>query len=270
MDKLSSTYDDVTYNNSIISITNQKGIIVEANDRFCEISGYSKEELVGSPHNIVNSGFHPPVFFESMWKDLLNGNPWKGEVCNKSKEGEIYWVDTVINPIWIEDRNEYQYISIRLEVTHRKRFELILNSVQTIGKIGYWEWHIDKNTLFWSSHVFEIHGLNPNEYVPTVEGSIENFAPESREILRDSLNKALETGVGYDLEIKVLHKNGEKIWTRAVGIVEVIQGKPYRVYGTFQDIDKKKKMLLELNKSQAQLSMAVESAGIGNLGLYTK
>ena len=261
---LTDTYDKVTYNNSIISITNQKGRIVEANDRFCEISGYSKEELIGNSHNVVNSGYHPAEFFETMWKTLLSGESWNGEICNKSKLGEIYWVDTVINPIWIEDLKEYQFISIRLEITHRKKFETILNSVQQIANVGYWEWNIDKNTLFWSSHIFEIHGLSPTEYSPTVESSIENFAPESREILKDSLNKALETGEGYDLEIKVLHKSGESIWTRAVGIVDIIQGKPYRVYGTFQDIDKKKKVLLELNKSQTQLSMAVESAGIGN------
>lgn len=257
-------YQEITYDNSIVSITKQSGEIITANKRFCEISGYSEEELVGSNHNIVNSGYHSKDFFKEMWVCLLEGRVWKGEICNRAKNGQLYWVDTIIRPVWCEENNEYNYISIRLEVTHRKKFEEVLASVQDVAKIGYWEWNVQTNHLYWSSMVYEIHGLDPLEFVPTVENTIELYAEHFRDIVASRLKHTLETGEIYDLELQILHKSGELIWTRGVGKVEKVNGLPYRIYGTFQDIDKEKKLSINLNRPKVHLTMAVESAGIGN------
>jgi two-component system sensor histidine kinase/response regulator len=258
----------ISYENAIVSITDQAGTILVANKKFCEISGYSEEELLGQNHRIVNSGTHTKGFFEGMWNTLLEGESWVGEVCNRAKDGSHYWVDTTIHPVFDESTNQYQFISIRLDVTHRKKYEEVLKNVQHVGKIGYWDLLIENNQLYWSSEVYRIFGLDPFHFSPTIEKSVELFAPEHYQALEEALQKAIETGTGYDLELQIIDSKGKRVWTRAVSQVELRNGKPFRVYGTFQDIDKRKRMRIELNKSQTKLNLALEAAGIGNWAYF--
>ncbi|MBK7058630.1 MAG: diguanylate cyclase [Leptospiraceae bacterium] len=108
---------------SLISITDRAGIITHANKLFSELSGYSEQELVGNTHKIINSGFHDKAFWENLWQTIKNGNVWKGEVKNRAKDGSEYWVSSVISPIFDENGQIFQYLSIRQDITTRKRFE---------------------------------------------------------------------------------------------------------------------------------------------------
>jgi PAS domain S-box-containing protein len=106
---------------SIVSITDEKGYILYANDKFCELSKYSQEELIGSPQSIVKSGYHPNSFFAEMWKTIAMGEVWRGEVKNRNKEGGFYWVDTTIIPLKDSKNRIYSYFSIRIDITERKK-----------------------------------------------------------------------------------------------------------------------------------------------------
>lgn len=108
---------------AIVSITDKAGSIVFANDLFCEISGYSRDELIGQNHRIINSGIHPKEFFSQLWKQISAGHIWRGEIKNKSKNGQFYWVDTTISPILDNEGNILQYLSIRSLITERKTLE---------------------------------------------------------------------------------------------------------------------------------------------------
>ena len=108
---------------SIVSVTDRAGRIVEVNDGFCNISGYSRAELLGQTHRIVNSGVQDSAFWTGMWRSISAGRPWRGEICNRTKDGSLYWVDSVIAPFLDEDGQTKKYISIRSDVTARKQAE---------------------------------------------------------------------------------------------------------------------------------------------------
>lgn len=109
---------------AIVSMTAADGTIIEANRKFCELSGYSREELIGRNHRIVKSGHHPDAFFEGMWRTLSAGRTWRGEVQNRRKDGSPYWVQSTITPILNELGLPEQYISIRTDITAQKRIQV--------------------------------------------------------------------------------------------------------------------------------------------------
>jgi PAS domain S-box-containing protein len=105
---------------SLVSVTNTKGIITYANDKFCAISGYSREEIIGENHRILNSNCQPKSYWQQMFLDVSNGDVWNDEVCNKAKDGRLYWVDTTVVPIYNSVNSLDGYISILTDITHQK------------------------------------------------------------------------------------------------------------------------------------------------------
>ena len=139
--RLKRTVTDLNYQkfamdqHSIVSIADIAGKIIYVNDRLVDISQYSRDELLGQDHNILNSGYHPSAFFANLWRTITRGKVWHGQIKNRSKNGHDYWVDSTIVPFMDERNNPYQYISIRTDITEIKQLEEALFREKELAQV---------------------------------------------------------------------------------------------------------------------------------------
>lgn len=255
---------------AIVSITDLKGNIIKANDYFCQISGYSFEELDGKNHSIVNSKYHPKEFWADMWETVSSGQSWRAEVCNKAKDGSLYWVDTVINPIYDNDGNMIQFMSIRYLITTRKNTEQeliktkdLLEQTSELAKIGAFEVFFNDNKVNWSKTARDIHECEDG-YTPDLLGCLNFFKEgEHKNKMSELMNNAVMTGSSFDEEAIIVTTAGNEKWVRVLAQAEIDKDNCKRLFGTFQDINQDKINRELISKEREKLINVIEGTNSG-------
>ena len=121
---------------SIVSTTDAHGVITDVNEAFCRTSGYSREELIGQNHSLLSSGVQSRDFWDDLWRTIRSGKPWRGEICNRAKDGSLYWVDSMIAPFVGEDGQTQKFVSIRTDITERKQYEQSLQEAREKAELA--------------------------------------------------------------------------------------------------------------------------------------
>jgi PAS domain S-box-containing protein len=241
---------------AIVAVTDVQGTITYINDKFCTISQYSKDELIGQNHRILNSGHHRKEFFQQMYYTIANGKVWHGEIRNRAKDGSIYWVDTTIVPFIAEDGKPRQYVAIRADITERKRAEetvkeSLATSENALKELADQKFALDQHAIV---AVTDVHGTIT--YVNEKFCSISKYCRDeligqNHRILNsgqhpkeffERMYRTIANGKVWHGEIKNRAKDGSIYWVDTTVVPTLsAEGKPRQYVAIRADITERKR-----------------------------
>jgi len=260
-----SQFQVITSNeHNIVSEADIKGNITYINEKFCEVSGYSAEELLGQNHRILKSNYHPESFYTSMWNSIANGKVWQGLICNFSKSGKEYWVESTIVPFLDDMGKPYKYVSARTDVTLVIQSEARLKQSQKFAKIGTWDWNIKTSEVYWSDIIWPLLGYKKEKTDATYDNFIAAIHPDDRVIVTEAIKNCIENNADYDIECRIIWPDKSIHWIHASGnVIRNQKGVALHMLGVTKDISEHKIAEEKLFSSEQRFKFAVEGVGDG-------
>ncbi len=250
---------------ALITVTDLRGRITHANDLACRISGYERAELIGNDHRILNSGRHPKLFWSEMWATIVRGETWRGEVCNKAKDGSLYWVDTTIGPVRGADESIAGYISVRILVTDRKRAEKALAESEAKFRalaegtgVILWEYDLSAHALSYVSPQAASLGYPlDRHFEPGFWESVVH--PDDREQMMASRRALIQEQTDLRMQYRIVWADGSVHWLDDAVSVTVVGGKVTTLRGVIMDITESRQQREELARARDAAEAASRS-----------
>ncbi len=244
---------------AIVAITDVQGVITYVNKKFVEVSGYSEEELIGHTHALVNGHYHPKEFFREMWETITLGNVWHGEIKNRTKNGDVYWVDSTIVPFLDNGGKPYQYLAIRFEITSSKQAEKILReseqrfrTMANSSPLMLWVTDESHNLTFVNQSWLDFRGCTQEEAIG--EDWSRAIHPDDISHYLWIYHQAFCDRRRFELEYRYLRDDGQYRWILNVGMPRYLEGGQFMGYvGSCLDITDRKKAQEILQKKLDQI-----------------
>lgn len=251
----------------ILAIASPNGHFSKVNPAFCKLLGYSPEEITNTP---FSEYIHPDDLNSTMvtYDESMNRGKNSSNFINryKTKSGNYEWISWSSSDVFNEDGYAFAY---GRRITEIIELQKLLDAATKLSKVGGWELDLstkNNGTLYWSKITREILEVS-DDYIPTLAEGLAFYTGEDEIIIRSAVSELIDKGTEFDLEIQVTLKSGQKKWVRSIGKSERLNGECIKIYGSYQDIDKQKKVEIELLKAFEQNSRILESIGHGFMAL---
>jgi PAS domain S-box-containing protein len=256
---------------SMLAVTDAQGHIVRVNDQFTSVSGYPEAALIGAKLSIVDSGMHPREFWEGFWTTISSGQTWRGDICNRRRSGELYWVQCAVVPLKDARDAVTGYVAIQTDITEdravaatlaleRRRLTSVLEGTAS----GTWEWDLKTDRIITDERWAALGGRRLEDVAEiTMAQSAAWVFPEDLPGVDAALREVLSGAKAqYEHEFRVLHTDGSVVWvTHWARVVQRTRdGRPLRMAGMMMDVSARKRAEEDLLATNQRLTVAKEAA----------